>query len=156
MAYENLPPGAENDPFHPPSIATLVHCIHCHEEYDSWRIEWRETEGADGTRRGFWRCPIEGCDGAGFGSDIFPVDPNYVDPDGRDMGWFADDEEGGDDDGEDWADDDEDDDEEFEWADDDEEEEGDTDESPVEEAFNLDDSISQSPQTGLQDDDTPH
>jgi len=40
MAYDPLDP--DRDPFHPPSISTLVHCIHCGEEYDSFRIEWRD------------------------------------------------------------------------------------------------------------------
>lgn len=86
--YDPLDPDA--DMFHPPSISTLVHCIHCGEEYDSYRIEWRIDTDADGSQHGFWCCPIEGCDGKGFGFDIYPVDADYVDPDGRDMGWCDD------------------------------------------------------------------
>lgn len=133
MSEDQPPPEAWEDCFHPPSISTLVHCIHCNEEYDSWRIEWREFVREDGTTHGFWCCPIEGCGGAGFGFDIFPVDPNYIDPDGRDMGeWVETDDEEIDDDDEDgdaeedW---DEEDDGEFEWPkeDDDEDEAGESD-----------------------------
>ena len=82
------------DPFRPPAIPTLVHCIHCNEEYDSYLIEWRESTGADGRTHGFWCCPIPGCDGAGFGFDIFPVDPTYRDERG---GWVDDGDESVDD-----------------------------------------------------------
>ena len=33
----------------------------------------------DGSKLGFWCCPTPGCDGKGFGFDIFPTDPNYDD-----------------------------------------------------------------------------
>ncbi|HZZ79470.1 MAG TPA: hypothetical protein VFE62_13180 [Gemmataceae bacterium] len=78
------------DIFRPPEIPTLVHCIHCDEEYDSYLIEWRETVCSDGKTRGFWCCPTPGCDGAGFGFDIFPVDPTYQDEGGA--MFFTDDE----------------------------------------------------------------
>ena len=42
-----------------------------------------------GKTQGFWCCPMPGCDGIGFGFDIFPVDPEYRD----ERGWFADDDE---------------------------------------------------------------
>ena len=81
MSRDPLSP--EGDPFGPPAIPTLVGCIHCGEEYDSYRIEWRIEKSHDGTDRGFWCCPIEGCDGRGFGFDIYPVDPDYVGEDGE-------------------------------------------------------------------------
>lgn len=84
------PTSPEGDPFYPPAISTLVHCLHCNEEYDSYRIEWRIEKSHDGSDHGFWCCPIEGCDGRGFGFDILPVDPHYRDERG---GWFSDDEE---------------------------------------------------------------
>jgi len=87
--YDPLDPAG--DCFHPPSISTLVHCLHCHEEYDSYRMEWRVKRVADGKLHGFWCCPIDGCDGKGFGFDIHPVDADYVDPDGRDMGQWSED-----------------------------------------------------------------
>jgi hypothetical protein len=99
---------ASSDPFGPPAISTLVHCIHCGEEYDSYRIEWRQEQRSDGRTHGFWCCPMPGCDGAGFGIDIFPVDPDYRDEDGELM-WVDDDDD--EDDDEDEDDDDEDDDE---------------------------------------------
>ena len=80
------------DPFRPPKLSTIVHCIHCGEEYDSYRIEWRVELCDDGRNHGFWCCPIEGCDGRGFGFDIFPVDPEYRDEHGNKM-WSDDEDE---------------------------------------------------------------
>ena len=76
------------DPFGPPTISTLVGCIHCGQEYDSYRIEWRIEQTRSG-QQGFWCCPIPGCDGRGVGFDILPVDPNDRDERG---GWVHDDE----------------------------------------------------------------
>lgn len=88
--YNPLDP--TGDPFGPPAISTLVACLHCGQEYDSYRIEWRIETNADGIPHGFWCCPIPGCDGTGFGFDIFPVDPEYHDEDGELM-WVSDDED---------------------------------------------------------------
>ncbi|HEY4235087.1 MAG TPA: hypothetical protein VGM76_16770 [Lacipirellulaceae bacterium] len=85
-------PNPDNDPFGPPAVSTVVHCIHCGEEYDSYKIEWRIERDADGTEHGFWCCPIPGCDGMGFGFDIFPVDPEYRDENGELM-WQSDNQE---------------------------------------------------------------
>src|SRR4051794_20357854 len=86
------PPDPGRDPFGPPVIPTIVGCLHCREEYDSYRIEWRVEQTADGRPMGFWCCPTPGCGGMGFGFDILPVDPNYQDEHG---GWIhtGDDEE---------------------------------------------------------------
>jgi hypothetical protein len=89
MAYNPL--DADADPFRPPALSTLVHCIHCGEEYDSYRIEWRVETDQRGQPHGFWCCPIPSCDGRGFGFDIFPVDPDYRDEHGNKM-WISDDE----------------------------------------------------------------
>src|SRR5438552_14924820 len=86
--YDPLDPSG--DPFGPPAVPTLVACLHCGEEYESDRIEWRVEQDADGRPHGFWWCPTTGCDGKGFGFDILPVDPNYRDEHG---GWVHDDEE---------------------------------------------------------------
>lgn len=86
------PLDADADPFRPPAISTLVGCIHCGEEYDSYRIEWRVETDSNGRPMGFWCCPMPGCDGRGFGFDIFPVDPEYRDENGERM-WVDDDEE---------------------------------------------------------------
>jgi len=88
--YDPLDP--ESDIFKPSAISTLVGCLHCGEEYDSYRIEWRVLSDRDGRPHGFWCCPIENCDGRGFGFDIFPVDPEYRDENGDKM-WVQDDEE---------------------------------------------------------------
>jgi len=90
MTHDSLNP--DNDPFGPPVISTVVHCIHCGEEYDSYRIEWRVEHDADGGVHGFWCCPMPGCSGTGFGFDIFPVDPEYRDENGELM-WCSDDED---------------------------------------------------------------
>ena len=79
-----------DDPFRPPEIPILVHCIHCDEEYDSFRIQWEEEVGPDGRLHGFWSCPIEDCDGRGYGFDIFPVDADHYDQRG---GWVGDEED---------------------------------------------------------------
>jgi hypothetical protein len=88
MTHDPLDP--ENDPFGPPAVSTVVECLHCGQQYDSYRIEWRIEECADGKPHGFWCCPIPGCDGKGFGFDILPIDPNYRDEHG---GWVHDDED---------------------------------------------------------------
>ena len=88
--YDPLDP--ESDHFRPPSIPTLVGCLHCQEEYDSYLMVWRVRTDAHDKPAGFWCCPTEGCGGIGFGFDIHPVDEDYIDPDGRDMGQWVDDE----------------------------------------------------------------
>ena len=97
------------DGMHPPTIPQLVECIHCGEEYDSWRIEWRVERSDDGRVDGMWVCPMPGCDGAGFGIDIHPVDydadGNWADSDGREMHVSFTDEDEFDEDEEDWSDD---------------------------------------------------
>jgi hypothetical protein len=83
----------DGDPFGPPAENTTVGCLHCGQEYDSYRIEWRVEDTANGPH-GFWCCPIPGCDGRGFGFDILPTDPNYHDEHGGWRGgWFTDDGE---------------------------------------------------------------
>ena len=94
----NDPADSDGDPFGPPAIPTLVGCLHCGEEYDSYRIEWRVETCTDGKERGFWCCPTPGCGGIGFGFDILPVDPDYQDEFG---GWIHDDDEDEEDDAED-------------------------------------------------------
>lgn len=90
--YNPLDPDA--DPFRPPAISILVGCLHCGQEYDSYRIEWRVATDSHGRPHGFWCCPIAGCGGAGFGCDIFPVDPDYRDENGEKM-WTDDNDEDG-------------------------------------------------------------
>lgn len=82
----------DEDPFKPPAVPTEVHCLHCGRQYDSYLIEWRTRTDADGKERGFWCCPTPGCDGKGFGFDIYPTDPDYVDEEGR-LFWSVEDEE---------------------------------------------------------------
>jgi hypothetical protein len=78
----------ENDPFRPPPTPTQVHCLHCGMEYESYMIYWEELDTPKGPE-GFWCCPTAGCDGKGFGFDIFPTDPEYRDEQGNLM-WIDD------------------------------------------------------------------
>ena len=57
MPYDPL--DAENDTFRPTAISTLVGCLHCGEEYDSYRIEWRVETDHNGRAHGFWCCPYQ-------------------------------------------------------------------------------------------------
>src|SRR5438105_1740937 len=77
------PLNAEADPFHPPAIPTLVGCLHCGEEFESYLIDWRVETDADGKTRGCWCCPTPNCGGCGFGFHIFPCDPEYRDENGE-------------------------------------------------------------------------
>lgn len=90
---DEIPAEAWDDPMHPPSIPIEVHCIHCGNEYESYRIEWREEMDADGSKHCFWCCPIPGCDGKGFCFDIFPTDPDYVDERTGEKIWMEDHED---------------------------------------------------------------
>src|SRR5204863_5896333 len=94
----------DSDTFRPPAVNTEVGCLHCQEVYDSYQIEWREGVCDDGRVRGFWCCPTPGCGGRGFGFDIFPTDPDWVDENGEGLGWESDD---GDEDDEAYDEDDE-------------------------------------------------
>ena len=88
MTYNPLDPS--DDPFGPPEVSVEVECLHCGQQYESYRIEWRIKTDADGNQHGFWCCPMPDCDGKGFGFDILPTDPNYHDERG---GWVHCDEE---------------------------------------------------------------
>lgn len=79
------------DGFEPPKNSVLVSCLHCGEVYESYRIEWRVQTGGDGRPHGFWCCPINNCDGVGFGFDIFPVDPDYIHEQSGEKMWVEDD-----------------------------------------------------------------
>ena len=64
----------EDDPMGPPKVPCEVECIHCGNVYLSSEIRWQpDPKGPGG---GWWVCPIEGCDGAGFCFDIFPTNPD--------------------------------------------------------------------------------
>ena len=82
---------AERDPFRPPTVPVIVHCLHCDQEYESYLIHWVE-DAIESDSPGFWCCPTPGCDGKGFGFDIFPVDPDYRDENGNLM-WMEDDDD---------------------------------------------------------------
>jgi hypothetical protein len=88
---ENSSLDPARDPYSPPAKPTVVSCIHCGEEFDSNRIQWRIDADADGKPHGYWCCPTPQCNGMGFGFDIWPVDPAYQDE--RGIRGFADDNE---------------------------------------------------------------
>lgn len=80
----------EDDPMGPPKVPCEVECVHCGNHYLSSEIRWRpDPNGPDG---GWWVCPIDGCDGAGFCFDIFPTDPAVARQFGVEM-WTDDDED---------------------------------------------------------------
>ena len=90
MHDSDLPPEAMEDCFHPPAESILVHCLHCGQEYESYEIIWLPHVDDPTDKHalpGMWCCPVEGCGGAGFKFDIFPVDPDYVDPDTGEKLW---------------------------------------------------------------------
>jgi len=70
------------DPMRPPDVPKLVVCIHCGEEFESWKMQWQVRDESAGDLRGIWCCPTPGCGGAGYLFDIFPVDPADADNDG--------------------------------------------------------------------------
>jgi len=85
-------PDPDADPYGPPAVPTEVRCLHCDREYQSYLIEWVERV-VDGRVTGSWRCPTPGCNGGGFGIDILPTDPDYVDEDGEPFWTFDEDED---------------------------------------------------------------
>ncbi len=93
----DTPDDPTSDPFGPPTIPTLVGCLHCHQEYESYLIERRQEPDSDGVQRWWWCCPVPGCGGRGFGFDILPVDPAWRSEDGS-SGWVYDEEDEEDDD----------------------------------------------------------
>jgi hypothetical protein len=75
----------DRDPFGPPPTPTLVGCLHCHQEYESYLIERRLEPDVNGVPRWWWCCPTDGCDGKGFGFDILPCDRDWTDENGERM-----------------------------------------------------------------------
>jgi hypothetical protein len=97
--------GPDSDPFKPPPIVTVVRCLHCDQEYDSFKIHWVE-DASFGVGGGYWACSTPGCDGKGFCFDIWPTDPEWRDENGEKV-WFDDAEpEGDEDDADGFVDDD--------------------------------------------------
>ena len=80
MIMGGLPPDALSDPFKPPDEEVEVECIHCGKTYSSDEIAWRNDPTAPGGK-GFWCCPMPGCDGIGFNFDIHPLESLLEDDD---------------------------------------------------------------------------
>ena len=57
---------AEHDPFAPPDVPILLHCLHCGRVLSSREMRQDEND--------LWRCGFEGCDGAGVGFDLHKID----------------------------------------------------------------------------------
>jgi hypothetical protein len=85
----------DDDIFRPPTVPIEVGCLHCQQTYESYLIEWREFINHDGSKIGFWCCPMPDCDGKGFGFDIFPTDPHYRREEDGELMWCGGEEENG-------------------------------------------------------------
>lgn len=59
-----------NDPFRPPDMPRMVQCLHCGDIYVSDGMRY---ESRFGNPEEYWYCQNRGCDGAGYGFDIFSV-----------------------------------------------------------------------------------
>lgn len=81
-----------SDPFGPPEIPTLVACLHCGEEYESYLIERRRERNSEGEWHWWWCCATPNCGGRGFGFDILPIDEDWTDEEGNRM-WVSDDDD---------------------------------------------------------------
>lgn len=57
--------------FAPPAPPVHVYCLHCGSCYISDEIVWKQGVNSPITK-GNWCCPVDGCDGTGFGCDILP------------------------------------------------------------------------------------
>ena len=80
--HEDLPPEALDDPFKPPDKPRMVLCLHCDQTYLSSLMKWRG---------GLWRCGTPGCDGAGYGFDVFDENSSlFADEDEEEMGFDGD------------------------------------------------------------------
>ena len=80
--HEDLPPEALDDPFKPPDKPRMVRCLHCDQTYLSSLMKWRG---------GLWRCGTPGCDGAGYGFDVFDENSSlFADEDEEEMGFDGD------------------------------------------------------------------
>jgi hypothetical protein len=91
IRWLDLPKEAMEDCFKPPKDPCEVECIHCGNVYSSSEIVWVRSG-----ERGFWRCPVEDCGGAGFGFDIYPTDPAEAQKHGIHFLSFDEDDEEGD------------------------------------------------------------
>jgi len=70
--HEDLPRDPR-DPFAPPPVPVEVCCMQCGGVYESWQMIWLDDPTLPGG--GVWCCPVDGCDGIGYGFDIWPTDP---------------------------------------------------------------------------------
>lgn len=77
------------DPMAPPREACECWCLHCRRTFQSSEMWFQRVIGARDGFTGFWMCPTHNCDGAGFGFDIFPTDPEHP----ANEGWTDTDEE---------------------------------------------------------------
>ena len=53
----------------PPNIPVMVRCIHCGAVYRSDEMKYEKRRGI-----ALWWCKDPGCEGAGFGVDIHPIE----------------------------------------------------------------------------------
>ncbi|MBV8780232.1 MAG: hypothetical protein JO353_02435 [Phycisphaerae bacterium] len=96
--FPSLPPefqqaaadAAKEDCFGPPAEPCLCFCLHCQREVMSDQMWFQPALKKNGKVDGFWMCPTPNCGGAGFGFDIFPVDPDHP----ANEGWHSTDDDG--------------------------------------------------------------
>jgi hypothetical protein len=58
-----------DDPFAPPQSPVIVRCLYCRSTYSSSEMRCEVRACAPGDS--FWYCKNAGCEGAGYGYDIF-------------------------------------------------------------------------------------
>ena len=58
-----------DDPFAPPQSPVIVRCLYCRSTYSSSEMRCEVRACAPG--EAFWYCKNAGCEGAGYGYDIF-------------------------------------------------------------------------------------
>ena len=77
MTSDNAPDKAFNDVFSPvKGEKRLCECLHCGKQFTEDKLIWQAKKPPfiGGLGMPVWWCPTNGCDGAGLGFDIFPVD----------------------------------------------------------------------------------
>jgi hypothetical protein len=80
-----------SDPMAPPKEPVECWCLHCNRVFMSDQMWFQRVINDPQGFNGFWMCPTNNCDGAGFCFDIFPTDPDHP----ANAGWHdSEDDEG--------------------------------------------------------------
>src|SRR5215217_2835944 len=67
-----------DDPFAPPQSPVIVRCLYCRGTYSSTEMKFEVRACAPG--EAFWYCRNAGCEGAGYGYDIFDTEEVATEP----------------------------------------------------------------------------